>query len=147
MSRQENIPIASKKLVREDQLQTDGDERKHSNSKSTRKLAASSPELKNVEYTNHQYMSKIFQFLRKKLGMSASDPTFSMGAYKTNVLIRGLFMTSSMKYAIRLGPSYLSNSQIYKNTKFEEIERAFNMTRKLVKEHSEEILNVKCMEY
>ena len=33
-------------------------------STSLRKLGASSPELKNMEYTNHQCMSKIFQFLR-----------------------------------------------------------------------------------
>ena len=46
MNRQENVPLASSKLMREDQLQTDGDERKRSNSNSTRKLAASSPELR-----------------------------------------------------------------------------------------------------
>ena len=32
-------------------------------------------------------MSRISQFLQKRLGMSASDATFSMQAYKTNVLI------------------------------------------------------------
>ena len=69
------VPFASRKLVRADQLQTDSDERKLSDSDSTRKLDASSPELRNMEYTNHQYMSKIFQFLEKKLGMSASDAT------------------------------------------------------------------------
>ena len=68
-SRQEDAPTASRKLVREDLLQTDSDERKQFNSNNTGKLAASSPELRNVEYTNHQYMSKIFQFLRKRLGI------------------------------------------------------------------------------
>ena len=75
-------------------------------------------------------MSKIFQFLEKKLGMSASDATFSIQAYKTNVLILRMFMTSSMKAAIHLGPNYLSNSEIYKNTKFEETESLFNITQK-----------------
>ena len=42
---------------------------------------------------------------------------------------------------------YVSNSETYKNTKFEEIESLFNITQKLVVEHSEEILNVKCLEY
>ena len=56
-------------------------------------------------------------------------------------------MTSSMKAAIHLGPNYESNSEIYKNTKFEDIESVFNITQKLVKENSEEILNVKCLEY
>ena len=101
---------------------------KHSNSNSTRRLAASTPELKNIEYTNHQYMSKIFRLLQKRLGMSVSDATFSMQAFETNVLIRGMFMSSSMKAAIHLGPNYLSNSEIYKKTKFEEIDRLFNIT-------------------
>ena len=76
-SRQENSLRGCRKLVREDQLQTDSDERKHSNSNSTRKLAASSPELRNMEHTTHQCMSEIFQFLQKRLGMSARDATFS----------------------------------------------------------------------
>ena len=101
----------------------------------------------NKSYTNHQYMSKIFQFLQKRLGMSASDATFSMQAYKTNVLIWRLFTSSSMKADIHLGSNYLTNSEIYKNTKFEEIESLFNITQKLVMEHSEGILNVKCLEY
>ena len=49
-------------------------------------------------------------------------------------------MSSSMKAAIHLGPNYLANSGIYTNTKFEEIESLFNITQKLVMEHSEEIL-------
>ena len=147
MSRQENVPIASRKLVREGQLQTNSDEREQSHSNSTRKFAASSPELRNTEYTNHQYMTKIFHFLQKKLGVTAGYSTFSIEAYKTNVLMCGMFMTSSMKAAIHLGPNYLSNSEIYKNTKFEKIESVFNITQKLVMEHSEEILIVKCLEH
>ena len=56
-------------------------------------------------------------------------------------------MSSSMKAAIHLGPKYLSNPETYKNTKFNEIGSLFKMTQKLVMEHSEEILNVKCLEY
>ena len=44
-------------------------------------------------------------------------------------------------------PNYLANLEIYKNTKFEEIASVSNITQKLVMEHSEEILNVKCLEY
>ena len=39
-----------------------------------------------MEYTSHQYMSKIFQILQKRLEMSSSDATFSMQAYETNVI-------------------------------------------------------------
>ena len=56
-------------------------------------------------------------------------------------------MTSSMKAPIHLGPNCVSNSEIYKNTKFEEIEIVFTIAQKLVKEHSEEIMNVKFLKY
>ena len=111
-SRQENVPQATRKLVQEDQNQTESDEWKNSNTTSSRKLAASIPEFKNTEYTNHQYMGKIFQCLRMKLGMSATNVTFSMEAYKTNVLICGMFMTSSMKAAIHFGLNSVLNSEI-----------------------------------
>ena len=42
-SRQENVPLASRKLMREDPLHTNSDERKHSDSNGTTELAASSP--------------------------------------------------------------------------------------------------------
>ena len=41
---------------------------------------------------------------------------------------------------------FKSNSEIYKNTKFEDIESVFNTTHKSVREHSEKILNVKFLE-
>ena len=56
-------------------------------------------------------------------------------------------MSWSMKADIHLGPNFKSNSEIYKNTKFEEIEYCFNISQKLVMEHSEVILNVKCLEH
>ena len=99
-----------------------------------------------MEYTNHRYMEKIFQNLAKKLGMSVINATFSMDSCKTNVLIWGLFSASSMKAAIHLGPNCLANLEVYKNTNFEEIESLFNITQKLMLEHSEEILNVKPLE-
>ena len=67
VSRQENVPIAAGNSMREDQLQTHSDERKHSNSNSTRRRVASTLELRNMEYTNRQYMSKIFQQYTNRL--------------------------------------------------------------------------------
>ena len=101
-SRQENAPMAAGNSWREEQHQTHRDARRLV-------LSASTPELRNMEYTNHRYMSKIFQ-----LGMSATNATFSMQAYKTNELMWRMFMTSSMKAAIHLGPNYVSNSEVYK---------------------------------
>ena len=73
----------------EDQNQTESDEIKYSDSKRSRKN-----------------MSKNFQCMRKKLGMSAVNAAFSMETYKTSVWIRRMFMTSSMKAAIHLGPNF-----------------------------------------
>ena len=52
-------------------------------------------------------------------------------AYKTHLLVWRMFMSSSMNAAIHLGPNYLTNSEIYKNTKFEETESLFNITQKV----------------
>ena len=51
-------------------------------------------------------------------------------------------MSSSMNAAIHLGPNYLANLEVCKNTNFEEIQSLINITQKLILEHSEEILNV-----
>ena len=69
-----------------------------------------------------------------------------MEALKTNVLIWGMFMSSSMKAATHLGPNYLANLEVYKNTNFEEIQSFFSITQKWILGHSEEILNVKTIE-
>ena len=42
---------------------------------------------------------------------------FSMQVFNTNVLIWKMFVTSPTKAAKHLGPNYLLNSEIYKNTK------------------------------
>ena len=55
-------------------------------------------------------------------------------------------MSSSMKAAVHLGPNYLANLEVYKNTNFEEIQSLFNITQKLIQEHSEEILKVNTIE-
>ena len=100
---------ASKQLVLDNQNQAESDDKKYSDSKSSRKLAPSSPEWKNMEHTNHDNMSKIFQCLHKKLGMFATNATFSTDAHEPNVLIWRMSITSSMKAAIHLGPNFNSN--------------------------------------
>ena len=42
-------------------------------------------------------------------------------------------MTSSMKVAIHLGPDFLENSEVYKNTKFENIEISSTSLKKVDK--------------
>ena len=82
VSRQEKVPQTARKIEQMDQTQVKSEE----NPPGTRKLAACSPEFRNMEYTHHRYIDKIFQKLKKKQGMSAINATFSMDAYKTNVL-------------------------------------------------------------
>ena len=53
-------------------------------------------------------MTKIFQFLLKKLGITTGYSTFSVEAKKTHV-IWSMLMSSSMKAVIHLGPNYLAN--------------------------------------
>ena len=70
---------------------TSNDIKSEENPPGTRKVAACSQEFRNMEYTTHRYMDKIFQIWEKKFGMSAINATFSMDAYKTYVLTCGLF--------------------------------------------------------
>ena len=58
-----------------------------------------------------------------------------------------LFMASSMKAAVHLGPQFQKNSEINRNTRFENIENVFNVSQKLIKEQSEEILDVRSLDY
>ena len=59
-------------------------------------------------------------FCKKKLGITARYSTFALEASKTNVLMWEMFISSSTKAAIHLGPNCLANLEIYKNTNFEE---------------------------
>ena len=51
-------------------------------------------------------------------------------------------MSSSMKAAIHLGPHYLANLEVHKDTNIEEIQSLFNVTQKLKLDHQAEILYV-----
>ena len=84
-------------------------------------------------------MSKICQFLQKRLGMSASDTTSSM--------MWRMLMTSSRKAAIHLGPIMYGSRKPTKTQNSRRLKSLFNITQKLVVEHSEDILKVKCLEY
>ena len=58
-----------------------------------------------------------------------------------------MFMSSSMEAAIHLGLNHLANSEIYKNTKIRGDRKFVQHYSKVGMEHSEEILNVKCLQY
>ena len=71
-------------------------------------------------------------------------PTKSIEALKKNVLIWKMCKSSSLKAAIHLGPNYLANLEVCKNTNFDEIQGSFIVTQKLILE-SEEFLNVRLL--
>ena len=79
-------------------------------------------------------MGKIFQCIQKKLERSAINATFSVESFKNSVLAWWMFMTSPMKAAIHLGPDFFNNLEMYKNTRFENIEIVCNITQKLMRE-------------
>ena len=100
-----------------------------------------------MQISNYEYLEKVFfQHLHKKLGTTGDSPKFEIRSSKTNVLIWGLFMSSAMKAAIHLGPSYTENLEFYKNANFEKVQNLFNITQKLMWDHQGEILNVKFVE-
>ena len=117
-----------------------------SHSASTRKLVQAATARTGIskyevhELSVHDDRSSIF--CKRSMGITEAYSTFSMAALKTNVLIWGMFMASSMKAAIHLGPNYLAKLEVHKNTNLEEIQSLFDITQKLILEHSEEILNV-----
>ena len=80
---------------------------------------------------------------RKKSNLAEHAPPIGIEALKTNVLIWGFFMSTTMKAAIHLGPHYVENLEVYRNTIFEELQNLFHITQKLVLHHQGEILNVK----
>ena len=112
------------------------------------KLDASSPEMKNMRFSNNQYLTKIFQCLQKKLGRSSIDATFSIEIIQNKCddleIVHGVIDESHRSY---LGPDFQKKLEICINTSFENNENVFNVSQKFVKEHSEEILNVRSLDY
>ena len=47
---------------------------------------------------------------------------------KTNVLIWGLFMSTTTKASVHLGPSYSEKLVAYRNSNFEELRTLFDIT-------------------
>ena len=65
---------------------------------------------------------------------------------KTSILIRGLFMSSSMKAAVRLGQNYVDYNRMFMNEYVEEINYLFSIVQRLILENSDEILNVRIID-
>ena len=96
----------------------------------------------NMKITDIYYVTKIFRLLIKKLGVPEGQESFATGAYKNNIMMWGLFVSSTMKAAIHLGLNYEKNIEILECRNFENVGNLFTLTEILVTENSTEILSV-----
>ena len=98
----------------------------------------------NLQVTDYGYVERVFTNLRRKLNGTEDDEMFHL---KTNVLIWGLFMSTTMKSAIHLGLEYDQNLSAYQNTNFGGIKTLFDISLRLISENAVEIQNLSTMMY
>ena len=96
-----------------------------------------------------QHQNSDLSVFAKEIGNVSKRRNILNANIQNKCIDMGKFMSSSMKAAIHLVPNYLANSKIYKYRKCEEIVKVCSalFRQKWVRKHSEEILNVKCLEY
>ena len=92
------------------------------------------------------FLDKIFRFLQKKLGGQEGHESLGISASKTNIMMWGLFMSSSMRAVIHHGQNYKKNLETCKFTNFDQIENFFSVTQNLVADNPFGILNVKTID-
>ena len=88
----------------------------------------SETKFRNMKIPSRHYLKKIYQKMRIKLGTTQKLSKFGTEAMKTDVLMWGLFISSSTKAAIHFAPRYTENLEAYKNTDFAEIQNLFCVT-------------------
>ena len=70
----------------------------------------------NLQVTDYEYVEKVFKNLRHKLCRSKNNETFDLN---TNVLLWGLFMSTTVKSAVHLGSEHQQNLIACRNTNSE----------------------------
>ena len=88
---------------------------------------------------------KVHQYLKKKLDVTDSSIE-ELGLAKTNILIWGLFMSSSTEAAVHLGQKDVEKNKMFMNVYVEEIGCLFSIVQKLVLESYDETLNVEVID-
>ena len=79
----------------------------------------------NMQISDYRYVGKVFKNLRQKLTLSEDAQVLDL---KTNVLIWGLFVSTTMKASVHVGPNYNENLEGYKNTSFKDLNNLFDVT-------------------
>ena len=106
---------STSKRVRRDELSSSARDRKLERGEDIQ--IGRSKMVHNVQISDHRYLENVFKSLRKKLNFAEGARIIGIEALKTNVLIWGLFMSATMKAAIRLGPNHTEILGVYRNTK------------------------------
>ena len=94
----------------------------------------------NVQISDCRYVDKVFENLRQKLHLR-----FCILDAKTNVLMWGLLMSTTMESSVHLGLQHQENLLAHKNTNFEKLKTLFDITLNLIVEQSFDVLNVSSM--
>ena len=108
-------------------------------------MSTSETEFRNMRIPNHQDLEKGLPRFVEKLGTTENLSKFGIDTMKTNVLMWGLFTSSSMKTGVILDRCIPRILVVYKNTNFEEIQNLFDITQNLISD-SEKILNARPIE-
>ena len=88
-------------------------------------------DFRNKRITDSDYISKIFRFFKKKLGIQERHESL------------GIVHVLTDEGSNPLGQNYERNLETYKSTNFEQVENLFSMTQNVVVDNSTETLNVK----
>ena len=98
----DTLSSGTRKLVRSGESASSGSTRKlvrGDDSQIERTLL----EFHKMQISDHRYLEKVFKNLRQKLNLADEAPVLDL---ETNVLIWGLFRSTTMKAAVHLGPNY-----------------------------------------
>ena len=77
----------------------------------------------------HHWLGTVYQYLQKKLDVTDSSIE-ELGSAKTNILMWGLFMSSSTKAAVHLGQKDVESNSMFMNVYVEEIKYLFSIVQR-----------------
>ena len=93
-----------------------------------------------MQISEYRYVNKVFENFQQKLCLRSN-----VLDEKTNVLIWGLFMSTTMKASVHLGPSYNEKVGGVQKHRLQRAQTLFDITQRLFLEQSFEILTVSTM--
>ena len=96
-------PSSTKKQRRRDESSNSARAKKLSARGKDNQFGKSKLHFRNMQIFSHRYLEKVFKNLRKKLNLAENAPPLGIEALKTNVLIWGLLMSTTMNVATHMG--------------------------------------------